>query len=110
MTDVEVLECEIAALRQQLDEKQSALNALRSAAHKVHQLAPTGSKDKLSNDEIGRYARQIILPEVGVKGQLALKNASVLIVGAGGLGMFAAVKYFCIVPSHHFYINSIHVV
>lgn len=40
----------------------------------------------LSNDEINRYSRHIILPEVGPKGQEKLKNASVLLIGAGGLG------------------------
>lgn len=40
----------------------------------------------LTNREIARYSRQIILPGVGVKGQKSLKNASVLVVGAGGLG------------------------
>lgn len=35
---------------------------------------------------IERYARQIMLPEIGFPGQLALAQASVLIVGAGGLG------------------------
>ena len=33
-----------------------------------------------------RYARQIILPQIGEEGQLRLHNASVLIVGLGGLG------------------------
>ena len=33
-----------------------------------------------------RYARQIMLPEIGLSGQQALARASVLIVGAGGLG------------------------
>lgn len=39
-----------------------------------------------SNSEIERYARHFIIPEIGKKGQIALKNASVLIIGAGGLG------------------------
>lgn len=89
MSDVEVLESEIAALREQLADKQSTLNTLRTAI--VEQSKTIGSKEKLTNEEIGRYARQIILPEVGVKGQLALKNASILIVGAGGLGTY--IKY-----------------
>src|SRR5580692_6878643 len=40
----------------------------------------------LSKDEILRYSRHLIMPEVGMDGQLKLKNASVLMVGAGGLG------------------------
>src|SRR4051795_8415345 len=40
----------------------------------------------LSNDEIARYSRHLILPEVGMEGQLKLKQAKVLMVGAGGLG------------------------
>ncbi len=40
----------------------------------------------LSNDEIRRYSRHLIMPEVGMGGQLALKTASVLMIGAGGLG------------------------
>ena len=40
----------------------------------------------LSDDEISRYSRHIILTEFGVKGQEALKKSSVLLVGAGGLG------------------------
>src|SRR6476646_4537548 len=40
----------------------------------------------LSNDEILRYSRHLIMPEVGMEGQLRLKNASVLLVGTGGLG------------------------
>lgn len=41
---------------------------------------------ELTRHEQQRYARHISLPEVGVAGQLRLKNARVLIVGAGGLG------------------------
>jgi adenylyltransferase/sulfurtransferase len=40
----------------------------------------------LSNDEILRYSRHLIMPEVGMEGQIKLKNAKVLLVGAGGLG------------------------
>ena len=40
----------------------------------------------LSNEEILRYSRHLIMPEVGMEGQLKLKQARVLCVGAGGLG------------------------
>jgi len=40
----------------------------------------------LSNDEILRYSRHLIIPEVGIEGQKKLKAAKVLLVGAGGLG------------------------
>ncbi|NNG17058.1 MAG: molybdenum cofactor biosynthesis protein MoeB, partial [Gemmatimonadales bacterium] len=40
----------------------------------------------LSHDEVLRYSRHLLLPEVGVDGQRKLKAARVLLVGAGGLG------------------------
>ena len=40
----------------------------------------------LSKEEILRYSRHLIMPEVGMEGQLKLKNAKVLLVGTGGLG------------------------
>jgi len=40
----------------------------------------------LSKDEIQRYSRHLIVPEVGMEGQLKLKAAKVLLVGTGGLG------------------------
>ena len=42
--------------------------------------------DELSVDEVRRYSRHIIIPDVGMAGQKRLKNAKVLCVGAGGLG------------------------
>ena len=44
--------------------------------------APSG----LSNEEVQRYSRHLIIPEVGVEGQQRLKNARVVCIGAGGLG------------------------
>lgn len=44
------------------------------------------NENKFNNREIARYSRQIILPCVGMTGQGRLKDAKVLIVGAGGLG------------------------
>jgi molybdopterin/thiamine biosynthesis adenylyltransferase/rhodanese-related sulfurtransferase len=41
---------------------------------------------QLNNDEIRRYSRHLILPEVGLAGQKKIKAASVLCIGAGGLG------------------------
>jgi adenylyltransferase/sulfurtransferase len=52
------------------------------AARPGGQQAPT----TLSNDEILRYSRHLIMPEIGMEGQLRLKHAKVLLVGTGGLG------------------------
>src|SRR5581483_8574686 len=41
---------------------------------------------QLTRDEILRYSRHLIMPEVGMEGQLKLKQARVLCIGAGGLG------------------------
>ena len=40
----------------------------------------------LNKEEIARYSRHLIMPEVGMAGQRRLKAASVLLIGAGGLG------------------------
>jgi len=44
------------------------------------------SKPALTNEEIARYSRHLIMPEVGMEGQRKLKAASVLMIGTGGLG------------------------
>ena len=44
-------------------------------------------KDQLSPNERARYARHIILPDVGEDGQKALRNSSVMVIGAGGLDL-----------------------
>ena len=52
----------------------------------VAMLPPDTSGVQLSPDEVARFARHLILPEVGMEGQKRLKAASVLCVGTGGLG------------------------
>src|SRR6516165_4986328 len=47
---------------------------------------PASTATTLSNDEVLRYSRHLIMPEVGMAGQQKLKAARVLCIGAGGLG------------------------
>ncbi|KAG2173308.1 hypothetical protein INT43_004682 [Umbelopsis isabellina] len=47
---------------------------------------PLPAVEQLSNAEIKRFGRQLILPDVGITGQKKLRNTSMLVVGAGGLG------------------------
>ncbi len=46
---------------------------------------------RLSSEEIERYSRHIVLPEIGMEGQHRIRNASVLLVGIGGLGSAQAI-------------------
>ena len=48
--------------------------------------AVAGGSEELSNKELDRFSRQIMLEEIGYQGQLKLKNAKVCVVGTGGLG------------------------
>ena len=56
-----------------------------TAAKLAHLRAPITELD-FSEEEIRRYSRHIVLPEVGGTGQKHINHASVLVVGAGGLG------------------------
>jgi molybdopterin/thiamine biosynthesis adenylyltransferase len=47
---------------------------------------PSAIQPPLTQDEIERYRRHILLPEIGGSGQQRLKNARILVIGAGGLG------------------------
>ncbi|XP_055638765.1 adenylyltransferase and sulfurtransferase MOCS3 [Toxorhynchites rutilus septentrionalis] len=78
-TCIAELENDIRALRKQLIQKVQQLKTLKKHFQK-------NCINKLNNNEIARYSRQIILSGIGVQGQLKLKRASVLVVGAGGLG------------------------
>jgi sulfur-carrier protein adenylyltransferase/sulfurtransferase len=56
-----------------------------TSANAVADTAPAPAP-QLSNDEVKRYSRHLIMPEVGLDGQRKLKASSVLCIGAGGLG------------------------
>ena len=56
------------------------------ASPEEHLLCLRAEPASLSNEEIARYSRHLILPEVGMDGQLKLKQAKVALIGAGGLG------------------------
>ena len=55
-----------------------------------HSETKDASQVQLSREEIKRYGRHLLMPEVGLEGQKRLKASSVLLIGAGGLGSPAA--------------------
>jgi sulfur-carrier protein adenylyltransferase/sulfurtransferase len=63
----------------------SIIPAIAGGAATEEARAPQSLPD-LSKDEIARYSRHLIMPEVGMEGQRKLKAASILLVGTGGLG------------------------
>lgn len=64
----------------------SILRRVKSAATKNAKDAQPMDKPLFTNTELDRYARHIMLREIGGPGQKALKQAKVLVIGAGGLG------------------------
>jgi adenylyltransferase/sulfurtransferase len=63
-----------------------ALSIIPSIAGGLPAAPEVAAPASLSNEEIRRYARHLIMPEVGMEGQTRLKAARVLAVGTGGLG------------------------
>ncbi|MDO8730078.1 MAG: ubiquitin-like small modifier protein 1 [Candidatus Omnitrophota bacterium] len=61
-----------------------AITIVPSIAGGAESCGTTGTG--LSNDEVKRYSRHLIMPEVGMEGQKKIKAASVLLIGTGGLG------------------------
>ncbi|RMC32865.1 HesA/MoeB/ThiF family protein [Paracoccus alkanivorans] len=62
------------------------LRRLRALAPEVDAPAPPADDGQMSDAEIDRYARHLVLREIGGPGQMRLRGARVLVVGAGGLG------------------------
>jgi adenylyltransferase and sulfurtransferase len=116
MAQIASVEAQIRLLKDQLSSLETRLASLRKlAAEEEKELGPASfrlaprdhprlhnqaspdsstaslrKKWPLSNAEYKRYGRQLIMPEIGLRGQVQLKSAGVLIVGAGGLGCPAA--------------------
>ncbi|KAE8350829.1 hypothetical protein BDV28DRAFT_30147 [Aspergillus coremiiformis] len=88
-------EAQLAGLKRELESAEQ--EAIKARAPDALNLAPTVSNQcsekrrwPLLDEEYRRYGRQMIVPQVGLQGQLKLRSAKVLIVGAGGLGCPAA--------------------
>ncbi len=62
------------------------ISIVPSIAGGIDGLPVIKNREKLTNEEIKRYSRHLILPEVGVEGQERIKAAKVLLIGSGGLG------------------------
>jgi sulfur-carrier protein adenylyltransferase/sulfurtransferase len=67
------------------DDEISIIPSIAGGAAPEAELRAASSPD-LSKEEIARYSRHLIMPEVGMEGQRKLKAASILLIGTGGLG------------------------
>ncbi|XP_011661929.1 adenylyltransferase and sulfurtransferase MOCS3-like [Strongylocentrotus purpuratus] len=93
LKELHLLREENARLRLQLEKHELELMKAEDENHSSNDTSAEArpSITHLDNASIKRYSRQLILPELGVKGQLQIANSSALIVGAGGLGCPAAI-------------------
>ncbi|KAL4928763.1 Molybdopterin-synthase sulfurtransferase [Aspergillus undulatus] len=96
-TEIAATETQLANLRRELHDAEEAArsnrsqNATDTTTTTTTEVKKEGkSKWPLLSEEYRRYGRQMIVPQVGLQGQLKLRGAKVLIVGAGGLGCPAA--------------------
>lgn len=84
------LESKVRALQTQLDAASAELHAYKFLLNQrsaPESLIEDGNQSwPMALDEYQLYGRQMILPEIGLNGQLKLRNSRVLVVGAGGLG------------------------
>ncbi|KAJ2805036.1 hypothetical protein H4R20_002257 [Coemansia guatemalensis] len=82
------LRARLAQLRKEELEIEAELCSLEMSHSATLQppLQSQGSSNVLSNEEIRRYSRQLLIPEVGTKGQRRLRDSAVLVIGTGGLG------------------------
>src|SRR3954451_4619133 len=74
------------ARRRSLSEVPSSAEPSRGASVPTPLAPLVEPADELTIDEVRRYSRHLIIPDVGMTGQKRLKNARVLVIGAGGLG------------------------
>ena len=74
---------DIRILKKELACKEAELDQLSSKGSSTS-VPPLLKCEKLTNDDISRYSRQMILPELRPEGQRRLRGSSALIVGCGG--------------------------
>jgi adenylyltransferase and sulfurtransferase len=82
-TQEDILDKRISELEKELDTLRLQQNARRDESD---QKKGSSCGLPLELEEYVRYGRQMIIPQIGLPGQLALKKSSVLVIGAGGLG------------------------
>ncbi|KAJ0420945.1 hypothetical protein BJY00DRAFT_312613 [Aspergillus carlsbadensis] len=91
-SEIAATEAQLAKLKRELQEAEESARV--SSSTNNAQPTTSGSRPEriwpLLEEEYRRYGRQMIVPQVGLQGQLKLREAKVLIVGAGGLGCPAA--------------------
>jgi adenylyltransferase/sulfurtransferase len=75
----------VAQRIQRLERELHSLRIQQSSKREESGAGPT-SRLPLELEEYSRYGRQMIIPQIGLAGQLTLKKSSVLVIGAGGLG------------------------
>ncbi|KAI0203888.1 adenylyltransferase [Astrocystis sublimbata] len=83
----------IERLKAQISKTEQELQQLKTQLAELEATPSPASADwkwPLKEEEYARYGRQLILPSVGIKGQLRLRSTAVLVIGAGGLGCPAA--------------------
>ncbi|EPE28084.1 Activating enzyme of the ubiquitin-like protein [Glarea lozoyensis ATCC 20868] len=86
-TTAKALRAQITATELQLQNLKAQLATLESQEPPLqNESEKIPTKWPLTPDEYKRYGRQMIVPNIGIQGQLNLKNSKVLIIGAGGLG------------------------
>ncbi len=83
MTNEENLLEDIRKLKKELASKEAQLDHMSTKSSSTS-LSPELKCEQLSNDDITRYSRQMILPELRPEGQRRLRASSALIVGCGG--------------------------
>ncbi|OHE96213.1 ThiF family protein [Colletotrichum orchidophilum] len=88
MSRIEELRHKVARAEHELQNLKEQLASAEKEAQEEASAQPW--KWPLQPEDYERYGRQLIIPQVGVKGQLRLKKSKILIIGAGGLGCPAA--------------------